>query len=107
LKADQLAAGRTGAASDLTVEDAATLREARRLCGSVPLLAALKEWAKARAVCGDQLLPAAKAYAEANGTARHTMTLDEAITEFLAAKRRQGVDVRASYLKVLPRLAAG
>jgi integrase len=104
LKVDQLAAGKSDLAAVMTMSDAETLREARRLAGSVPIVAALEEWLKAREVCGGALLQAAEAWREANGTVRNEITVAKAVDDFLADKRRQGVDVRCSYLATLPKL---
>ena len=61
MKAEQLAAGKINAAANLTTEDGAVLVEARRLCGNTPLLAALKEWAKARDLTQGHIIAAAEA----------------------------------------------
>jgi len=58
MKAEQLAAGKIEAAAYLTADDSVTLKEARRICGTVPVISALQEWARARRLCGGALLPA-------------------------------------------------
>lgn len=107
LKADQLAAGRIEAASMTTAEDAATLAELRKLAGDVPPAAALREWLQARKLCQGQLIPAAKAWAEANVGGVKTINVDDAVRAFLAEKRRKGRDTRASYEYVLNRVRDG
>ena len=103
LKAEQLAAGRVGAA-ELTADDADLLSEARKMTGEIPIIAALDEWSRARDLAGGDLIPAAKAWRDAHGTKVKKITVAKAVEAFLASKRRAGVDVKASYLKTLPRL---
>jgi integrase len=103
LKAEQMAAGRIEAAS-LTGDDAVLLIEARKITRSTPILTALEEWARAIEITGGDLLGAAKAWKDAHGTKAQAVDVAKAVDVFIAAKRRAGVDVRASYLKSLPRL---
>lgn len=103
LRAEQLSAGRIDA-SAATGDDFAALREARRVCGDVPLLAALREWRQARELCNGQLMPAARAWAEAHGTKLEDVTVAEAVERFLAACRRRGVNTKAGLERSLPSL---
>lgn len=103
LKADQLAAGRIGAAS-VSVDDAELLFEARKIAGSIPVMAALAEWSKVREIAGGDLLAAAKAWKDVHGTGMKKLTVADAVDKFLAFKKRSKVDVQASYMKTLPRL---
>ncbi len=103
LKAEALAAGRSEAAVGVTLADVGTLNEIRRLAGRTPPLTAIEEWARARELCGDDLLVAAKAWANSK-RAQKAVTVAEAVEAFLRDKDRTGVDTTNSYRKVLPRL---
>lgn len=104
LKAEALAAGRSEAAVSLSMDDVALISELRRIAGKTPPLAAMEEWAKAKTLCGDHLLTAAKAWAEAH-RATKSASVAEAVEAFLTAKRRAGVAMK-SYEAFLPYLAA-
>jgi integrase len=101
LVADQLAAGRMEAAS-LTRDDFNTLVEIRRLSGDMPPVSAMQEWRRARDLVGVDVLPACERWAQRHGVALPGKTVAEAVDDFIAAKRRQGVDVSASYERSLP-----
>lgn len=103
MKAEQLAAGRVDCAS-LTTDDAGTLRRAQEICGKVPIVSALEEWAAARKLTGGAILTAARAWADKHAAAK-PVSVPEAVREFLKEKRARGVDVSASYEHFLPRLA--
>ena len=107
LQATKLHAGHVEAA-EMTGGDRSELSAARELAGGDHLLSALREWADARKIAGGDLLAAARFYADhqKSGT-RRTVTVAETVDRFLKAKRAEGVDVKASYLKVLPRLKEG
>ena len=107
LRATKLQAGQVEAA-EMTGGDRSELIAARKLTGGDHLLSALREWADARKIAGGDLLAAARFYADhqKSGT-RRTVTVAEAVDRFLKAKRAEGVDIKASYLKVLPRLKEG
>lgn len=88
LKADQMAAGLAEMASR---GDLLELSEARRIAGSVPVLTALAEWAKARELVGDDLLPACRQFKDAKTKpAAKRIQLGAAIDEFIAAKEAAG-----------------
>ncbi len=97
LKLDQLAAGKVDAAAELTIEDAATLAEARRLVGDVPLVSALGEWKRARELTGGMLIQAAEAWAAKQGTAYKPTMVGETIDRFLKAKIAGGVKTKKTY----------
>lgn len=97
MKAEQLAAGRVDAASHLTADDGASLAEARRLCGQVPLVAALQEWAKARRLCRGPIIPAAEAWAASKTPKFTSIKLGEAIDNFIDAKERAGNEGERTY----------
>jgi integrase len=106
MKAEALAGGRSEAAASLSMDDVALISEIRRMVGMVgktPPLAAVEEWVKAKGLCGDNLLVAAQAWADKK-RATHSATISEAVTAFLAAKRRAGVSMK-SYEAFLPPLA--
>lgn len=104
LQADLLAAGKVGMSADASVEDLATLAEARRLCGSVPILDALAEWMKAREACGGELAAAAKLWRDTHAAEIENVTVAEAVRRFMASKEKAGVNTGASYLHCLNRL---
>ena len=102
-KAAQLSAGKVEAAS-MTSSDRDELGSARELAGTVPVLAALQEWAKARALTGANIIPACEAWAARNSTKFERITVAQAISRFTKAKEKAGVDVTCSYNKILPTL---
>lgn len=105
LQADQLAAGRSDVlTSGVSAEDAHVLAALREKVGEVPLTAAIEEWVKARALCGGQLIQAAKAWRDMHAEGVKAITVPAAVEAFLAHKRKEGVDVGASYETILPRL---
>lgn len=88
LKAAQLQAGRIEAA-DLSREDRDQLLEARKICGQVPLLAALQEWSRARTLTNGHILPACEAWAIQNQTAKFTRVLvSDAVDQFIKEKEK-------------------
>lgn len=101
LKADQLNAGRVEGA-EMSRADRDELQEARKITGSVPVLVALREWSKVVSLTDGNLFAAAEAWAARNSKACDPVTAAEGVKLFLAAKKKQGVDVTASYTKVLP-----
>ncbi len=101
LKAAQIASGRVEVA-DLSRSDRDELVAAKRICGDVPLLSALDEWSKAREVSKGNLMLAAQAWAERTGVSFETIKISVVVDRFVEAKRKAGVDVSASYNKILP-----
>jgi integrase len=101
LKAAQLAAGKIEAA-DLTRSDRDELWAARKVCGDVPLLAAVQEWARARDLAKGNVLAAAEAWSARTGTNFEVISIEAAVAAFVQSKQRAGVDVGASYQRVLP-----
>lgn len=108
LQAGKLAAGKVEAA-DMTGGDREELHAARALCGDIAVITALREWKDARALCGGQLLTAVRFYADhvKNTTERKNILIKDAVTAFLKAKKQEGINTKASYEKVLPRLRDG
>lgn len=102
LKADQLAAGRIDAASNVTGDDVALIREARRLAGDVPLISALEQWQRARALAGADVIMACEHWARRQGKVSNPLTVEAAVEKFLAAKIASGVKVKANYQRTLP-----
>lgn len=70
LKATQLNAGRIEGAS-MTSGDRDELSAARRLCGEIPLLSALSEWARVRELTGGNAIAAAEAWQAKNSSRYH------------------------------------
>jgi len=90
LKAEQLAAGRIDAAATVKIEDADVLAEARRLCRNVPILSAIAEWAKGRALVGGSILPACEAWKAKSRGAVSRATVSAALNRFLIEKKKAG-----------------
>ncbi len=105
LKATQLAAGRIEGA-EMGRSDRDELQAARVLAGDVPVLAALDEWRKARALAGGNLIPAVEAWAGRSGTNFDVIDIKTAVERFFAAKKSSVVDVTSSYNKILPSFVA-
>ncbi len=102
LKAGQIAAGRIEAA-DMSRSDRDELQAARDAAGGVPLLTIVQEWQKARALAGGDILPACEAWAQRHGnTQKKKTTVAEAISQFLKAKRADGVNTKAGLERTLP-----
>jgi len=105
LKAKQLAAGRISAAESISGDDAYLLAEAREICGATPILAALKEWRRAHEICGGALIPATEAWRARHAGNLKTISLPDAVKEFLKSKKRANVNVKSTYGRILERLA--
>jgi integrase len=104
LRAAQLASGRIDAAT-ISKPDRDELQAARQIvAGKGQLLPALREWAKAYTLTGGQITTAAEAWAARNHAKVDRITVADAVQRFIESKRREGVDVKSSYLKVLPTL---
>jgi hypothetical protein len=95
-KAAQIAAGRVEAA-DLTREDRDAIQEARRLCGDVPVLAALAEWKRVRELTSGHAIPAAEAWAARNANRFKHITVADAVERFIAAKQKAGKQGERTY----------
>ncbi len=87
LKATQLNAGRIEAA-DVSVHDRDLLREAKRVCGDYPVLAALKEWAEAHRLTKGQIMQAAQAWHARSAGNFSRVTVEKAVDDFIAAKEK-------------------
>ena len=106
MKAEQLAAGKMDAAAYLTADDSVTLKEARRICGKVPVISALQEWAKARRLCEGSLLQAAEAWSANKRPRFASIPLAKAIDQFIAAKQRAGNEGERTYRSKLSSLVS-
>lgn len=102
--AGRLAAGRVEG-SELSRGEREEYIAARAIVGSHPLISALNEWARARELCGADLLAAAQSWRDANGKGRKEITVPDLVEKFLKDKKRSGVDTSAGYDRTLPRLA--
>ena len=104
LRASQLASGQIDAAT-IGKPDRDELHAAREIVrGKGQLLPALREWVAAYNLTGGQITAAAEAWAARNHGKLDRITVADAVQRFTEAKRRAGVDVRASYNKILPTL---
>ena len=107
LKAAQLNAGKIEAA-DVSASDRDELAAARKIAGDTPLLSALREWNEARELCGHNLLGAVRFYADHfKQTGLKRISVKDAVIAFLKSKRDEGINTKASYEKILPRLRDG
>lgn len=105
LKAQQLAAGKIDVAASMTGDDLATLSEARRLVGDVPLLEALGTWAKARELAGEDILRACEHWKARTSSAGKGVTVADAVKRFTTYKKtHERVNVEAGYARTLPGL---
>lgn len=102
LRADQLAAGRVeGAEMSIAARD--EYRAAKEAAAGVPLVAIIDEWAKSRGFAGPDMVKACQQWAERHGArAKSKVTVAAAIRDFMAAKKHDGVDVKAGYSRTLP-----
>ena len=80
--------------------------EARRITEGFPLLSALQEWKRAKELCGSDLLAAAQAWAEANGSVRKEISVADLVKVFLTDKKAAGVNTKSGYERTLPRVGA-
>lgn len=103
LRAGQLAAGRIDAAT-IGRPDMDELRAARQIVGKTPLLAALKEWAKASEITQGQLLAAAEAWRAKHAPSFKRIKLSAAIRDFIRQKDRAGKQGSRTYGSKLKKL---
>ena len=96
LKADQLSAGKLGTI-DLSADDGATLDAARKLCGKIPLMAALQEWSAARKLCQGPILPAVEDWAARRAGSVRPIEAQEAVDAFIKAKGSAKKDAERTY----------
>jgi integrase len=99
LAASRIAEGQAEA-SQLSRSDRDDLVAARQITGSVPLIAALQEWAKAREIVGTDLLSAAEAW-KRRQTKHERILVSDAVDRFIAGKVADGVNTGASYKSIL------
>jgi len=99
VKAAQLAAGRVGAA-DMDRGDRDELLAARNIAGSVPVLAALREWAKARELTSGHIITAAEAWAARNGNSFARVLVRDAVRDYCKAKTKAGMNVATDHNSV-------
>jgi integrase len=103
-QAEHLAAGRASVGVQMTTDHVQLLAQAKRVCGNVPILAALDEWKKARTLCGGSLLPAAELWSRRNSRQIKRVKVSDAIEGFIKAKEKagkQGERIYRSKLKAL------
>ncbi len=89
VKAAQLKSGRVEGAS-MSTGDRDELQAARALTGAVPLLAAVREWAKGREISGGNIIPACEAWAARNGKAHKRVKVEDAVEEYLKERKPKG-----------------
>lgn len=105
LKAEQLDMGRTEGA-EMSRADRDELAAARHAVGDVPLLAAVKEWAKARELCKGSIIAAAESWASRNATEIVPITVRKAIDTMIAETEKAGHAGERTYRAKLDPLAA-
>lgn len=96
LKAAQLAEGKVEAA-DMGRADRDELLALRRICGDVPPLSAVQEWAKAREMTDGHLLAAAKAWAAGNEKKFNPALASECVDLFIKATEEAGGQGERTY----------
>lgn len=107
LQAGKLNAGRLDA-TQISVNDHEELAAIRELAGDVPALSALQEWRQARDISGGSLLTAVRFYVDHfSKSETKSILVKDAVELFLKSKRAEGIDVKTSYEKILPRLRDG
>lgn len=92
LKCEQLNAGRVDGAS-MSRGDRDELQGARKLVGSTPVMAALKEWARARDLTGGHVIAAAEAWKARNSAKLARRKVSDVVVEFCKAKTKAGFNV--------------
>jgi integrase len=95
-KADALNAGRIEGAS-MTIAERDVLQAAQKLCGDVPIIAALEEWKQVREITGGNAIPAARAWAAKQGTSYKSDTVAKLVEQFLKSKKAGGVKTKKTY----------
>ena len=101
--AGKLASGQIEAAG-MSREDRSLLHAIKQKCGSVPPLSAINEWAEARNICGEYLLTAARAFANANGATFEAILATDAVDAFIKEKDKLGKQGTRTYGSKLKRL---
>ena len=105
IKAEQLAAGQMEAAQ-MSIAERDEYHAAKEAAGGAQLLEIVNEWNRARQLTGPDLMRACKQWSERHGgKVARKLTVAEAIKLFLAAKKGDGVKVKSSYERTLPRFA--
>lgn len=99
LKASQLAAGRIEGA-EMSRADRDELQAARAIAGTVPFLAALREWRRAHDLTGGHVITAAESFAARHGEGIKAVTVAQALKEFLAAKTKAGKQVATDHASI-------
>ncbi len=102
-KAEQLQAGESELAN-AKLADIRELQAARLIAGDSGLIPALEEWRRGRELCQGPIETACQAWADRNCPKVKKITVSEAVDLFLAFKRSKGVNTKASYERVLPKL---
>lgn len=97
LVAGRLAAGELEAAG-MTRGDFRELAAAREIAGEIPLLSALREWAKVRELTGGHALAAAESWAQRNNAKTfQRITVGDAIDRFISQKQKAGKQAERTY----------
>lgn len=105
LKAGQISAGRVDATT-MSVPDREELQAARKIAGTIPLLSAIREWSRARELAGDNIIPAAEAWAARNQNGRERVRVADALDDFLKASRKLGRSVADDHANTFARIRA-
>lgn len=105
LRASQLASGRIDAAS-IGKPDRDELHAARQIVGTVPLLSALKEWAKAHELTNGHILAAAESWAARNGKAFKRIKVLDVVRLYCTAKTNAGKNVADDHYSAFENMKA-
>jgi integrase len=101
-KVEILSSGKMEAAN-VHPADLEQLASAKRILGDFPILSAIKEWKKANDLTEGSIIPVAQAWRDANNSKVKKLGLNEAVDRFLRDMKKNGINVKASYLRTLPR----
>lgn len=100
-----LAAGRVEASS-MSCSQREEYVAARKLAGAIPLLSALEEWGRARALCGGELMRAAEAWAAKGRAIAAKIKVGELIDLFMQAKTASGLMTATAHAPVYKHVRA-
>lgn len=104
-KAGLLSHGRIEGAS-MSTGDRDELLAAREIAGSTPVLAALREWTKAREISQGSLIAACEFWASRNVTKRERVKVEEVVRRFLESKRKAKIQTEKNHGHIFVELKA-
>lgn len=96
--ADNLQAGRANF-SAMRTADIDELTTIRKEAGDFSPIQIIKEWKRARDICGDHIVEAAESWAKREQAQEKRALLKDVVDQFIDAKRKAGKDVHETYVK--------